>query len=170
MPRILIAEDEPDMAMGLRDNLQFEGYDVDPAIKRERFDEALMLVERLLAGERVHHAGQFHTLRDVRLNVLPVQARVPIHVAILRREAAYHIGRQGRRMLFVPRNCGHALITLEENTEVHYMVSEFYMPSAERGARFDDPAFGIEWPMEMQVISEKDDNWPPFEVQRRAAE
>ncbi|WP_165731082.1 LLM class flavin-dependent oxidoreductase, partial [Enterobacter hormaechei] len=48
---------------------EFEGYDVDPAIKRERFDEALMLVERLLAGERVHHAGQFHTLRDVRLNV-----------------------------------------------------------------------------------------------------
>ncbi|MGT2434383.1 LLM class flavin-dependent oxidoreductase [Cupriavidus basilensis] len=39
---------------------EFEGYDVDPAIKRERFDEALMLVERLLAGERVHHAGQFH--------------------------------------------------------------------------------------------------------------
>ena len=67
---------------------EFEGYDVDPAIKRERFDEALMLVQRLLAGERVHHEGQFHTLRDVRLNVLPVQTTVPIHVAILRREAA----------------------------------------------------------------------------------
>jgi dTDP-4-dehydrorhamnose 3,5-epimerase len=72
-----------------------------------------------------------------------------------------------RRMLFVPRNCGHALITLEENTEVHYMVSEFYMPNAERGARFDDPAFGIDWPMEMQVISEKDANWPAYEIRKR---
>ncbi len=81
---------------------EFEGYNVDPAIKRERFDENLMLVERLLAGERVSHEGKFNTLREVRINVQPVQQPVPVYVAILRREAAYHVGRQGRRMLFVP--------------------------------------------------------------------
>jgi alkanesulfonate monooxygenase SsuD/methylene tetrahydromethanopterin reductase-like flavin-dependent oxidoreductase (luciferase family) len=106
---------------------EFEGYDVDPAIKRERFDEALMLVERLLAGERVHHAGQFHTLRDVRLNVLPVQARVPIHVAILRREAAYHIGRQGRRMLFVP------YASVESFEDIRTLMDEYRRGLAEAG-------------------------------------
>ncbi len=106
---------------------EFEGYDVDPAIKRERFDEALMLVERLLAGERVHHAGQFHTLRDVRLNVLPVQVRVPIHVAILRREAAYHIGRQGRRMLFVP------YASVDSFDDIRMLMDDYHRGLAEAG-------------------------------------
>ena len=74
---------------------EFEGYDVDPAIKRERFDENLMLVERLLAGERVTHESRHNTIREVRINVQPVQQPVPVYVAILRREAAYHVGRQG---------------------------------------------------------------------------
>ena len=67
---------------------EFEGYDVDPATKRERFDENLMLVERLLAGERVSHEGKFNRIHEVRLNVQPVQQPVPVYVAILRREAA----------------------------------------------------------------------------------
>ena len=66
---------------------EFEGYDVDPAIKRERFDENLMLVERLLAGERVTHESRHNTIRGVRI-VQPVQQPVPVYVAILRREAA----------------------------------------------------------------------------------
>ena len=74
---------------------EFEGYDVDPAIKRERFDENLMLVERLLAGERVTHESRHNTIREVRINVQPVQQPVPVYVAILRREAAYHVVARG---------------------------------------------------------------------------
>ena len=64
------------------------------------------------------------------------------------------------RMLFVPELCAHGYQTLEENTEVHYMTSAFYTPSAARGARFDDPFFAIKWPLTPTVVSEQDRNWP----------
>ena len=81
---------------------EFAGYGIEGAEKRDRFDENLALIERLLAGERVTHRGRFSSLDAVAINVRPVQREVPIFVAILRKEAAYHVGRQGRRMLFVP--------------------------------------------------------------------
>lgn len=67
-----------------------------------------------------------------------------------------------RRMLFVPRGFGHGFQTLEDNTEVFYQVSEFYTPGAEEGLRYNDPAFAIDWPETVSVISEKDANWPDF--------
>lgn len=82
---------------------EFEGFGIDGAEKRDRFDENLGIVRRLLAGERVTHDGRFATIRDVALNVLPLQKPTPpIYVAILRPEAAYHVGRKGQAMICVP--------------------------------------------------------------------
>jgi alkanesulfonate monooxygenase SsuD/methylene tetrahydromethanopterin reductase-like flavin-dependent oxidoreductase (luciferase family) len=81
---------------------EFAGYGVDPAEKRERFDEALTLLRRLLAGERVTAKGKFTTLADVQLNVLPLQAPVPIYVAVLAKEALIHVGRAGHDVMCVP--------------------------------------------------------------------
>ncbi len=67
-----------------------------------------------------------------------------------------------RRTLFVPEGFGHGFQTLQDNTEVLYQVSEFYTPGAERGLRFDDPAFAIKWPREVAEISDKDAAWPPY--------
>ncbi len=67
-----------------------------------------------------------------------------------------------RRMLFVPEGFAHGYETLEDGTEVMYQVSEFYTPGAERGARYNDPAFRVEWPLKVDVISEKDAAWPDF--------
>lgn len=64
------------------------------------------------------------------------------------------------RMLFVPELCAHGYQTLTEHTEMHYMTSAFYAPTAASGVRFDDPAFHIEWPMAATVISDQDRNWP----------
>jgi dTDP-4-dehydrorhamnose 3,5-epimerase len=64
------------------------------------------------------------------------------------------------RMLYVPEGCAHGYQTLEENTEMYYLTSAFYAPSAARGVRFDDPAFKIEWPLAATVVSEQDHNWP----------
>jgi dTDP-4-dehydrorhamnose 3,5-epimerase len=64
------------------------------------------------------------------------------------------------RMLYVPENCAHGYQTLEECTEVYYMTSGFYTPSAVRGVRFDDPEFRIQWPLVATVVSEQDRNWP----------
>jgi dTDP-4-dehydrorhamnose 3,5-epimerase len=67
---------------------------------------------------------------------------------------------QNGRMLYVPEHCGHGYQTLEDNTEMFYMTSAFYTPGAARGVRFDDPAFGIAWPLPASVVSEQDRNWP----------
>lgn len=66
------------------------------------------------------------------------------------------------RMFFVPEGFAHGFQTLSDETEVTYQVSQFYAPGAERGIRFDDPAFAIDWPLEVQVISDKDQGWPDF--------
>lgn len=64
------------------------------------------------------------------------------------------------RMLYLPEGCAHGYQTLEDATEMHYMASAVYTPTAARGARFDDPAFGIEWPLPAVAVSEQDRNWP----------
>ncbi|HEX2231874.1 MAG TPA: dTDP-4-dehydrorhamnose 3,5-epimerase [Thermoleophilaceae bacterium] len=64
--------------------------------------------------------------------------------------------------LYVPEMFAHGYQALADGTEVIYQVSEFYTPGAEQGLRHDDPAFGIEWPLPVSVISEKDRSWPPF--------
>ena len=67
------------------------------------------------------------------------------------------------RMLYVPKGCAHGFQTLENNTEVFYQMSEFYHPESARGVRWNDPAFGIQWPAGVQVIiSERDRNWPDY--------
>jgi dTDP-4-dehydrorhamnose 3,5-epimerase len=64
------------------------------------------------------------------------------------------------RMLYVPERCAHGYQTLEECTEIFYMASGFYTPSSVRGVRFDDPAFGVQWPLAATVVSEQDRSWP----------
>ncbi len=67
-------------------------------------------------------------------------------------------------MLYVPENFAHGFLTLEDDTEVIYQVSQFYTPASERGIRYDDPAFRINWPLEVRVISDKDANWPAYSI------
>ena len=63
---------------------------------------------------------------------------------------------ENRKMMYVPKGCAHGFITLTDNTEVIYLVSEFYSSSLERGVRWNDPAFNIEWPLIPTVVSERD--------------
>ena len=69
---------------------------------------------------------------------------------------------ENRKMIFVPKGFAHGFLTLEENTEAFYLATEFYSPEHERGVRYNDPAFGIKWPMEPIVISDKDKNHTDF--------
>jgi dTDP-4-dehydrorhamnose 3,5-epimerase len=68
-----------------------------------------------------------------------------------------------RRALFVPEGFAHGYQTLVPDAEVFYQVSEYYTPGAEGGVRWDDPAFGIEWPdPDNAFLSDKDRSWPDF--------
>jgi dTDP-4-dehydrorhamnose 3,5-epimerase len=64
------------------------------------------------------------------------------------------------RMLYLPERCGHGYQTLVDGTEMHYMTSQVYTPSACRGARYDDLAFRIQWPLPATAVSDQDRTWP----------
>jgi len=66
--------------------------------------------------------------------------------------------------LFVPKGFAHGFQTLKDNTEVFYMMGEFYHPECERGIRWDDPMFKIEWPIETKIISSKDQSYPDWKA------
>ncbi len=70
---------------------------------------------------------------------------------------------QNRRALYVPEGCGHGFLTLEDNTEVFYQMSEFFAPESSRGIRWDDSAFRIQWPGEVRVISDRDRSYPDWQ-------
>ncbi len=68
-----------------------------------------------------------------------------------------------RLMMYVPRGFAHGFITLGDDTEALYLVSAFYAPQCERGVRFDDPSFAIDWPLAPVEMSAKDREWPDFD-------
>jgi len=69
---------------------------------------------------------------------------------------------ENREMLYVPEGFAHGFQTLADDTVVSYQISEFYHPESAKGVRWDDPAFGIKWPLPNLVISEKDMNYADF--------
>lgn len=94
-------------------------------------------------------------VHDVMVDLRPQSPTFLSHIAVELSAANY-------RSLLVPKGCANAFLTLEDETEVTYLVSEFYTPAAERGIRWNDPALAIDWPVEPAVISDKDRSWPDF--------
>lgn len=76
---------------------------------------------------------------------------------------ACELTEENRKMLYVPKGFAHGFQTLCDGSEVFYQISQFYSPTAARGARWNDAAFGIRWPLPVAAISEKDRNQPDFE-------
>ena len=68
------------------------------------------------------------------------------------------------RMIYVPEDFAHGFLTLKDDTEVIYQMSEIYYPDYARGIRWNDPAVTIEWPDEINVISDRDKNYPDVEL------
>lgn len=68
-----------------------------------------------------------------------------------------------RKTLYIPGGFAQGFITLRDNTEVSYSVNEYYHPEVETGLRFNDPAFGIEWPITPEIMTDKDKSWPDYE-------
>ena len=71
---------------------------------------------------------------------------------------------KNRRMLYIPERFAHGFVTLEDNSEIFYQMSEFYAPESARGFRWNDPVFAIDLPFGISVISERDRNYPDFRV------
>ena len=119
---------------------EFTGYDREPKEKRDRFNENLDLVTRLMAGETLTWQGRFSRGEKAVLNVLPHQGRVPpIYVAVLAREAAYHVGVQANRIFTVP------YASCKDFADIGVMLAEFRKGRREAGlaAEDDDHVFTL---------------------------
>ena len=76
-----------------------------------------------------------------------------------------------RRALYIPKGCAHGFQTLVADSEVLYLISDPYVPELSAGVRWDDPAFGIDWPEAGErIISRRDQEFPLFDAQRWSAE
>lgn len=77
----------------------------------------------------------------------------------------FELSDENHRMLYVPAGFAHGFQTLEDRTEVVYPVSHPYTPTAESGIRFNDPVFGIRWPLPVSTMSDKDKSWPDVDLE-----
>jgi dTDP-4-dehydrorhamnose 3,5-epimerase len=132
-----------------------------------------------IAQVNISHSRERHTLRGLHFQAAPheedklvrcVHGSAHFVLVDLRRDSpAYkrHIGvplaAAAYGMLYVPKGCANGFLTLEDNTEILYLISQFHAPAAERGIRWNDPALRVTWPVaEPAVISGKDRSWPDF--------
>jgi dTDP-4-dehydrorhamnose 3,5-epimerase len=90
---------------------------------------------------------------DVIVDLRPASATYLRHCAVT-------LTADNRDAIYVPKGCAHGFLTLEDESEVLYQMSSDYVPTAARGVRWDDPAFGIAWPTAPDVIADRDRTWP----------
>lgn len=95
------------------------------------------------------------SIYDVIIDLRPASRTFKQHFAV-ELSAANH------RMLYIPEDMAHGFQTLEDDTEVFYQMSQMFSAEHARGVRWNDPAFGIEWPADERTITERDRNYPDF--------
>ena len=76
---------------------------------------------------------------------------------------AIELSAENRHAAYIPSGCAHGFLTLEDRCEVLYEITPSHEPASSRGYRWNDPAFGIRWPDEIRVISERDRTFPDFQ-------
>lgn len=79
------------------------------------------------------------------------------------KSAGFELTASNGCQLYIPNGFAHGFQTLTEDTELSYLISAYYEPGAAAGYRYDDPAFGIAWPLPVAMIAEKDLLWPKFD-------
>ena len=115
-----------------------------------------------LRGMHFQHAphGEVKVVRCLQGALLDVIIDLRPESPSYRKWEGFELTAENGRSLYVPAGFAHGFQTLQDDTHATYMVSYPYTPGAEGGVRWDDPAFGIDWPLPVSVISDKDAAWP----------
>lgn len=116
---------------------EFEGYDINPEEKRERFDENLFVLKQALSGQRINFEGKFNSYNNVQTNVQVTQAQIPLYVAVLRPEAAYHVGKQGNNIVCVP------YASVDHFSEIEKLHNDFKKGFSESGNKTPGSLFAF---------------------------
>lgn len=78
------------------------------------------------------------------------------------KHAGFRLDDENRHQLYIPVGFAHGFQTLVDDVEMTYLMSKAHAPGTEAGLRYDDPALGIDWPLPVAVIADKDLLWPPL--------
>jgi dTDP-4-dehydrorhamnose 3,5-epimerase len=108
--------------------------------------------------------GESKLVRCVRGAIFDVAVDLRADSAALRLWHGLELSADNGRALYIPAGLAHGFQTLTDDCEVLYQMGHRYVPGAARGVRFDDPAFGIEWPHPAgpRIVSERDASYPDF--------
>ncbi|KAB8142425.1 dTDP-4-dehydrorhamnose 3,5-epimerase [Chloroflexia bacterium SDU3-3] len=106
--------------------------------------------------------AQVKTVRCVRGAIYDVIIDLRPESPTFKRWVGVELTADNHRALYVPEGFAHGFQTLEDNSDVMYLVSQVYAPSAEGGVRYDDAAFGITWPLPIEMMNDRDLAWPAF--------
>jgi dTDP-4-dehydrorhamnose 3,5-epimerase len=106
--------------------------------------------------------GESKLVRCTRGSIYDVVTDLRPHSPTFAKWAALTLTAGNHRMVYVPEGCGHGFLTLEDNSEVFYQISQFFHPESACGVRWNDPRFEIEWPAQPRVISARDRSYPDF--------
>lgn len=109
---------------------------------------------------QVNPAPETKFVRCVRGSIVDIIVDVRPQSETYLQHVAVELSASNGTALFVPEGCAHGFQTLEDNSDVLYLVSGYYTPDCERGLRHNDPALGLKWPIPVAHISEKDSKWP----------
>jgi len=106
--------------------------------------------------------GQVKVVRCTRGAIFDVIIDLRPESSTFKRWVSIELSAENHRMLYVPRGFAHGFQTLRDNTEVLYQMSSYYEPESGRGVRWNDPAFGIDWPSVERIIIDRDQAYPDF--------
>jgi dTDP-4-dehydrorhamnose 3,5-epimerase len=106
--------------------------------------------------------GEAKLIRCTRGAIYDVVVDLRPHSPTFANWTAVTLTAANHRLLYVPEGCGHGFLTLEDNSEIFYQISQFFHPESACGVRWDDPRFRIEWPAQPRVISERDRSYADF--------
>lgn len=144
----------------------------DPAIAEEhglvaRFDYACISTNRKKGTLRGLHwqqvpFGETKLVRCTRGTVFDVAVDLRPDSKTFKRWHGVELSTENHRALYIPAGCAHGFVTLTDDAEVLYLIAGSYRKEAEAGAWWDDPAFGIQWPVEHPILSERDRSFPAF--------
>ncbi|HRK17862.1 MAG TPA: dTDP-4-dehydrorhamnose 3,5-epimerase [Hyphomicrobiaceae bacterium] len=106
--------------------------------------------------------GEVKVVRCLKGAIVDVIVDIDPNSRTYRAWQAFELSADNEYQLYIPKGFAHGFQTLTDDVLVGYLISEFYAPDAARGARHDDTAFGIEWPLAVTEMSDKDRGWPDF--------
>ena len=141
---------------------EFEAYGLDP--RKVQYNVSFNKVKGTLRGMHYQVApyAEAKLVRCTRGAIYDVIIDLRRESATYKRHVSEVLSSNNYKSLFVPEGFAHGFQTLEDNSEVFYQMSEFYSAEHQRGLRYNDPAFKINWPTDVMVISDRDRNYQDF--------